>query len=192
MLRPRHALATGLAQQPLDDHLDTPRTRPHRTGGGGSGPPRRRCRRRASSGSRMRARSRSRCRARSGRSTRMSFAARRTLSMSRSNGNSGVWTPTTTSPCSAYRSLPGPDVRQGAQPVDAGVGPEVDENDLAPHVRGGEWRRVEPPGRAVEAGQVPLDGKRAGTTEAAEQAQVCTGTTHAVPPITRRLRSAAT
>jgi hypothetical protein len=37
-----------------------------------------------------------------GYSTLRSFAASRTFSTSRSNGNSGVWTPTTTKPWSAY------------------------------------------------------------------------------------------
>src|SRR4029453_10542321 len=39
-----------------------------------------------------------------GYSIRSSCTAQRTLSTSRSNGNSGVWTPTTTNPCSSYFS----------------------------------------------------------------------------------------
>ena len=66
---------------------------------------------------------------------------------------------------------PGPDVGKRAQPVDARVGPEIDQHDLPLQVRVGERRRVEPAGRAAEAGQVPLDGQRAGAADAAEQAQ---------------------
>src|SRR5207247_8591835 len=35
-----------------------------------------------------------------------------------------------------------------------------------------EWRRVQPAGRSVEAGQVTFDGQRSGTPQAAEEAQV--------------------
>ncbi len=34
---------------------------------------------------------------------------------------------------------PGADIGQGAQPVDAGVGPEVDQHDPAAQVGGGQW-----------------------------------------------------
>jgi hypothetical protein len=48
---------------------------------------------------------------------------------------------------------PRPNVRECAEPVDAGVGPEVDDDD-APAQRGGRQRLgVEPSGRAVELGR---------------------------------------
>ena len=49
---------------------------------------------------------------------------------------------------------PGTDVGQRAKPVDAGVGPEVDQHHPAAQVRCRQRRRVEPPGRAVECGQL--------------------------------------
>src|SRR6516165_3859228 len=74
---------------------------------------------------------------------------------------------------------PRADIAERAQPIDAGVGPEVHENDLVPQVRLGERGRVEPAGRPVEAGQVTLGGRRirAGAAVTAEQA-------HATPPPT--------
>ena len=82
----------------------TPRSRPRRTGDGGSALPRRRCRPRASTGWRRRSTPRTRGRARS--DTRHDQVPRgpADVLVSRSNGNSGVWTPTTTSPCSPYFS----------------------------------------------------------------------------------------
>jgi hypothetical protein len=53
---------------------------------------------------------------------------------------------------------PGADIGECAKPVDAGVGPEVDKNDLPVQIRRAERRRVEPGGRPVEAWQVTLDG----------------------------------
>src|SRR6185295_2718812 len=55
---------------------------------------------------------------------------------------------------------PRADVAERAQPVDAGVRPEVDEDDLAAQVRGAEGRRVEPPGCPVEFCELPLDRQR--------------------------------
>src|SRR4051812_38423890 len=59
----------------------------------------------------------------------------------------------------------GAEVGKGAQPVDAGVGPEVDQDDVAAEVGCGQRRRVEPPGRPVERGHPPfnrqLDRRRA-------------------------------
>src|SRR6516164_3577161 len=80
---------------------------------------------------------------------------------------------------------PRADVAERAQPIDAGVGPEVDENDLAPQVRRGERGRVEPAGRPVEARQVTLGGRqiRVGAVVTAEQA-------HATPPPTSSTASA--
>ena len=46
---------------------------------------------------------------------------------------------------------PGADVGNGAQAVDAGVGPEVDEDDLSSELLRGQGRGVDPAGRAGEA-----------------------------------------
>jgi hypothetical protein len=54
---------------------------------------------------------------------------------------------------------PGADVGQGAEPVDAGVGPEVDQDDAAAELGGRQRRRVDPSGRAVEPRQVPFNGQ---------------------------------
>ena len=53
---------------------------------------------------------------------------------------------------------PGADLGERAKPVDAGVGPEVDEHDLPAQGLHRERLRVQPPGRAVEAGQPAFDG----------------------------------
>src|SRR5688572_5208117 len=45
---------------------------------------------------------------------------------------------------------PGMDVGYGAQPVDAGVGPELDEDDLSAQAVRRQWRGVEPLDRAAE------------------------------------------
>ena len=74
------------------------RTHPRRSGETGSAPRRRRCRSPASSGCRTPATPRTRCRSPPGRGRRSEVTARRTFSTSPSNGNSGVWTPTTTRP----------------------------------------------------------------------------------------------
>ena len=52
---------------------------------------------------------------------------------------------------------PGPDVGKRAEPVDAGVGPEVDEDDAPAEPLRRQRLGVEPPGRAVERCQVALD-----------------------------------
>jgi hypothetical protein len=52
---------------------------------------------------------------------------------------------------------PGAEVGKGAEPVDAGVGPEVDQEDPAAQVRRRERRRVEPAAGAGERRQVTLD-----------------------------------
>src|SRR5579864_6194537 len=54
---------------------------------------------------------------------------------------------------------PGADVGQLAEPVDAGVGPEVDQGYLSAQAVWGQRRRVEPPGRAAERWQLTLDGQ---------------------------------
>jgi hypothetical protein len=53
---------------------------------------------------------------------------------------------------------PRADIGERAEPVDAGIGPEVDENDLPLHVRSAERGRVEPAGRPIEPRQVSLHG----------------------------------
>src|SRR5829696_3913617 len=69
------------------------------------------------------------------------------------------------------------DMGEGAQPVDAGVRPEVDEHDLPAQALRGVRRRVEPAGRPVETGHVAL--RRRGSVAArAEQA-------HVAPPTSR-------
>ena len=57
------------------------------------------------------------------------FTARRTFSMSFSNPNSGECTPTRPIRHPVFRS-PCSDIGQRAQPIDAGVGPEIDEDDF--------------------------------------------------------------
>src|SRR5207247_4660441 len=66
---------------------------------------------------------------------------------------------------------PRADVGERAQPIDARVRPEVDENDLSAQVLHCERRRVEPAGRPVETGQVALRGQRS-VAAYAEQAHV--------------------
>jgi hypothetical protein len=51
---------------------------------------------------------------------------------------------------------PGADIAERAEPVDAGVGPEVDEDDLSAQVVGHGRLRVEPAGRSLEAWKVCL------------------------------------
>ena len=54
---------------------------------------------------------------------------------------------------------PRTDIAERAEPVDAGVRPEIDEGHLSAQVRGRERRRIEPPGRPVEPRHVTLDGQ---------------------------------
>ena len=88
----------------------------------------------------------------------------RTLSMFFSKANSGACTPITTRPWSLYFSCPGADVRQRAQAVDAGVGPEIDQHDLAAQRLRRQRRRVEPrrPRRRATAARLRPAGGRAG------------------------------
>lgn len=50
-----------------------------------------------------------------------------------------------------YKSLvliffgPGPDIGDRAQTIDAGIGPEIDNDDLAFEGLRGQWRRIQPP-----------------------------------------------
>jgi HKD family nuclease len=55
---------------------------------------------------------------------------------------------------------PGAYLRQGPLPVDAGVGPELDEHHLAAEVGGGERLRVQPSDGAVERRHVPSAVRR--------------------------------
>jgi hypothetical protein len=52
--------------------------------------------------------------------------------------------------------MPGANVGKLAQPVDAGVGPEIDEDHFAPQSRRGQRRRIEPFIRSLERGQFGL------------------------------------
>ncbi len=52
---------------------------------------------------------------------------------------------------------PGPQVGQLAQPVDAGVSPEAGQHDLPGQGGRRQRRRVQPPRRAIERGQLTLD-----------------------------------
>ena len=53
---------------------------------------------------------------------------------------------------------PGADIGKRAQPVDAGVGPEIDEDDLSAQSRRRQGRRIEPLVRALERSQLGLAG----------------------------------
>ena len=94
-----------------------------------------------------------------------SAIASATLPASCSNGNSGAWTPTIVSPSSRYSLVPGLQVGQGADAVDAGVGPEVDQHD--PVLAAGQLgdrerlavRRVEPLLRVGELGRGAVVGQ---------------------------------
>jgi hypothetical protein len=59
----------------------------------------------------------------------------------------------------AILRLPGLQIRRRAQPVDAGVGPEVDGDDPAAESVGCQRLGVEPASRTVEGGKMPLDGQ---------------------------------
>src|SRR4029077_12370723 len=53
--------------------------------------------------------------------------------------------------------VPGLQVRQRTQAVDAGVGPEVDQYDLAAQTLPREWRGIEPGDCATQGRQLPLN-----------------------------------
>jgi hypothetical protein len=74
-----------------------------------------------------------------------------------SNENSGEWTPITTSPLSLHFSAQA-DTRKRAQPIDAVVGPEIDEDDFAAQSRRRQQRGIEPLVRALERSQLGLSG----------------------------------
>jgi hypothetical protein len=54
---------------------------------------------------------------------------------------------------------PGAHIGNRAQPVDAGVSPEIDEHDLAAQARGGQRLGVEPRGGATQRTQLAFDGR---------------------------------
>ena len=54
---------------------------------------------------------------------------------------------------------PGADIGQLAEPVDAGVGPEVDQDHLPAQAVRRQRGRIEPPGRAAEGRQLTLEGQ---------------------------------
>src|SRR5215831_223798 len=71
---------------------------------------------------------------------------------------------------------PGANIGKCAKPVDAGVGPDVYENDMAAQAARRQWLRVEPSGRAGERWQVTFDG------QLCRSAHVLSGgTSHAEP-----------
>ena len=53
---------------------------------------------------------------------------------------------------------PRADIRKGPEPIDAGVGPEVDDDDFSAQVRSRQRLRIEPAGRAAERRQPAFDG----------------------------------
>ena len=68
---------------------------------------------------------------------------------------------------------PGANVGQRAEPVDAGVRPEIDENDPPTQLRRSERRGIQPAGRPVEAREVTLDGQGGRTRMAARAEEGC-------------------
>src|SRR6266478_2523914 len=54
---------------------------------------------------------------------------------------------------------PRADIGKRASPIDAGIGPEVDEDDSSPQAGCRQWRRIEPFGRTVERGQRAFVGQ---------------------------------
>ena len=57
---------------------------------------------------------------------------------------------------------PGPDIGHRAQAIDAGIGPEIDQHDLAARAPRRQRRRVQPFDRAVRAAACALDGQVSG------------------------------
>ena len=134
------------------------RTRPRRSGDSGCGPRHRRCTAPASSGWRTPARRRSRCRSRSGIRRRIPCPRDDVVDVPLEPELRGVRADQRHAEVGVLL-VPRAPVGQGAQPVDAGVGPEVDEDDAPAETRRGQWLRVEPAGRPVERRQVTLDGQ---------------------------------
>ena len=147
---PPRPLRAGLRQQRADRPARSCRSRPRRSARSGRGPWRRSGTRPASTGCSRRSRWRGRCPATTGYLMPFCLIAAATLPASCSNENSGECTPTMVRPSLRYGLVPRHQVRQRADAVDAGVGPEVDQHD-APAQRGERERLgVEPLLRARE------------------------------------------
>jgi hypothetical protein len=58
----------------------------------------------------------------------------------------------------AVLGVPGADIGQRAQPVDAGVGPKVDQHDAAAQALRCQWIRIEPGRRPIERRERPFVG----------------------------------
>ena len=148
--RPRSGAAAGSSR--------TSRSRPRRSGGGGSAPGRPRSTAPASSGCRTRSRWRSRCRPRPGSRPQIRDFSADVIEVVLEVELGGVH-------ADEHESVilvlvgPGTDIGKRPQPVDAGVGPEVDQHDPAAQVGRRQRGRVEPPGRAVETRQVSFNGQ---------------------------------
>ena len=67
----------------------------------------------------------------------------------------------------AVLGVPGAEVRRRPQPVDTGVGPEVDRDHATAESGRRQWLGVEPTGRAVEPRQVALDRQDIGVARRA-------------------------
>ena len=87
---------------------------------------------------------------------------------------------------------PRADIGQLAEPIDAGIGPEVDEDHFPAQAGRPQWRRIEPSGRAAERRQLPFNGElhRGGRSSAApSQADVpvrsCSDWAGAAPALPR-------
>ncbi|MEA3006160.1 MAG: hypothetical protein QOI94_1429, partial [Acidobacteriaceae bacterium] len=76
---------------------------------------------------------------------------------------------------------PGAHIRKRAQPVDAGVGPEIDENDFSAQSRRCQGRRIEPFVRALKRGQLGLASKLASRKPVKERNPYPCGC-HRLPP----------
>ena len=51
---------------------------------------------------------------------------------------------------------PRSDIREGTPPIDSGIGPEVDEDDLSAQAGRRQGLRVKPPGRSTQRGKSTL------------------------------------
>ena len=89
----------------------------------------------------------------------MSFAARRTLSRFFSKANSGVVHADHDQSLMLVFLGPRADIGQRAQPIDAGVGPGIDEQTLPRSAGRRQWLRIEPSGRAAERRQFAFKGQ---------------------------------
>src|SRR5437870_11642589 len=53
---------------------------------------------------------------------------------------------------------PRADIGKRAQPIDAGIGPDVDRDDFSAQTGRRQWRRIEPSGGAAERRQLTFNG----------------------------------